>query len=136
MYSKLFRHICIEYKYVNISLTIMFSILMLLPIFLSIPNNTTNKFYKIIRPPNCVVKSTTGHYCSTCGLTRSIIALYSGNIQKSKAYHPLGIFVSIWLFFEFIFRFPIYFFKSYFIVLIDIFQFTFFIILFKITISF
>lgn len=40
---------------------------------------------------NCFVKNETGVPCKSCGLTRSVLSLYRGDIFQSQQYSPKGI---------------------------------------------
>lgn len=41
----------------------------------------------------CPFKMLTGFPCPGCGITKSLVYLYQGNIYKSMSYHVLGPFV-------------------------------------------
>ncbi len=41
--------------------------------------------------PSCQYVLKAGKECPSCGLTRSILSLYQGNIKDSIAFHPGGI---------------------------------------------
>ncbi|MDD4576477.1 MAG: DUF2752 domain-containing protein [Bacteroidales bacterium] len=43
----------------------------------------------------CVYKNLTGYPCPGCGMTRSTISLFKGNIIDSFFYNPLAIVVNI-----------------------------------------
>jgi hypothetical protein len=80
-----------EYRYVNIIFFVLLVALLLSPFFFfrsipdvincSLPNQINSCFYKVH----------TGNKCPTCGLTRSILSLYYGNIELSRYYHPAGV---------------------------------------------
>lgn len=38
----------------------------------------------------CPIKMVTGFPCPSCGITKSIVSFYEGNIAESIAYHILG----------------------------------------------
>jgi hypothetical protein len=38
----------------------------------------------------CPIKMTTGFPCPSCGITKSIVSFYKGNIAQSLTYHILG----------------------------------------------
>ena len=38
----------------------------------------------------CPIKMLTGFPCPSCGITKSIVSFYEGNVAKSLAYHILG----------------------------------------------
>ncbi len=101
--------ITIQYRYVNGALLLLMILALIAPFTLDMPN--VNKYLSPIKvvPPSCFVKKYTGKDCPTCGLTRSIVALYNGNLNLSVKYHPVGyLFVSL-LFIELLLRIiPIY----------------------------
>jgi hypothetical protein len=41
-------------------------------------------------PWRCPLKFLTGISCPSCGLTRSFLAFFNGNIELAYQYHPLG----------------------------------------------
>jgi hypothetical protein len=43
----------------------------------------------------CPIKMLTGFPCPSCGITKSIVYFYKGNIPESISYHILGPFVVI-----------------------------------------
>lgn len=54
--------------------------------------------------PVCIVKQKTGKLCPSCGLTRSVVALYKGDISASSRYHSAGRVVVLVLFGELVLR--------------------------------
>ncbi len=83
-------NICKEYKYANFIFVVLSIILISQSLFLSSISDiiSINFLHQIT---DCFYKQHTGNNCPTCGLTRSILALYSGNIDLSIYYHPEGI---------------------------------------------
>lgn len=43
----------------------------------------------------CMIKNAIGHPCPSCGTTRAVQALYSGDMIGSLLFNPFGIIVSI-----------------------------------------
>jgi hypothetical protein len=43
--------------------------------------------------PECEFRKTAGHPCRSCGLTRSVVALYHGEWARSRAYNAGGSWV-------------------------------------------
>lgn len=87
-----------EYAYVNAGLTLFFLIILFLPFIIYVPEFDENQHesYKI-HLPTCEVLKRTGHVCPGCGLTRSIVTLYQGNLELSLRYHKSGILVIMFL---------------------------------------
>lgn len=50
----------------------------------------------------CIYKNITGYPCPGCGMTRSTISLFKGNIIESFFYNPLAIVVNIMLIVAFV----------------------------------
>jgi hypothetical protein len=46
-------------------------------------------------PPACLVKNVSGIPCPSCGVTRSLLLLFSGSVQDSILMNPLGFFAAI-----------------------------------------
>jgi len=117
-----------EYKYVNIVLSVFFSILFLFPIPFAINSENETDFSNadilVMEDylPKCAIFEKTGMYCPSCGLTRSVIALYKFNYKLSVFYNPSGIlFVSIVLF-QLIFRIFLFIKSSKWMPIIDVLQ--------------
>ncbi|MBM9615451.1 DUF2752 domain-containing protein [Desulfobulbus rhabdoformis] len=88
-----------QYKFVNLVLLFLISVAVITPFTLDMPN--VNRYSCPIKlvPPTCFVKQYTGEECSMCGLTRSIVALYNGDLDLSLKFHPAGyIFICLLLF--------------------------------------
>jgi hypothetical protein len=94
-----------QYKYVNGALLLIFFMASIAPFMIDIPN--VNKYSSPIKVvlPACFVKAHTGKECSTCGLTRSVVALYNGDFKLSIKYHPAGYIVVCLLWCELLLRF-------------------------------
>jgi len=56
----------------------------------------------LLNLPICAVKSFLGIDCPGCGLCHSFAFLTHGAIRKSICFHPLGLFIAIWLIYLFI----------------------------------
>jgi len=102
--SKMIPDIRNEYRFVNVGLVIVFIALLVIPLFVAIPELSADNTKRIIKIPPCTIKAATGHPCPSCGLTRSIMFLYQGEIEKSREYHPAGFLVVIWIVFELLLR--------------------------------
>jgi len=42
----------------------------------------------------CIIKSTTGIPCPSCGTTRSTLELFKGHLLKALYYNPLGLLIA------------------------------------------
>ena len=73
---------------------------------------------------NCNYEIITGRKCNACGLSRSIISLYHGNLNKSRVYHPLGIVFLIIIIIELLLRITPLIFKSKYTIWFDVAQLT------------
>jgi hypothetical protein len=51
--------------------------------------------YPYLKDVGCVFYRLTGFYCPGCGGTRSVIALFHGDLLKSLWYHPLVIYTAV-----------------------------------------
>jgi len=93
-----------QYKFVNWALLFLIILAIFAPFTLDIPN--VNKYSSPIKivPPACFVKEKTGKECPTCGLTRSIVAIYNGDFNLSVKFHPLGYLFVLLLFVELFLR--------------------------------
>lgn len=121
-----------QYKYVNGALLLLMILAVFAPFALDIPN--VNKYSSPIKviPPSCFVKENTGKECPTCGLTRSIVAIYNGDFNLSVKFHPLGYLFVCLLFSELLFRAIPIFFPHKWITWLDMGQLIFVALLFKI----
>jgi hypothetical protein len=69
-------------------------IVLIVPYLLLLNNNNLED-----KQSTCLIKLTTGFPCPLCGITKSIVYFYDGNILKSFGYHLLGpLLVSVCLF--------------------------------------
>ncbi|KAF0155583.1 MAG: hypothetical protein FD159_2092 [Syntrophaceae bacterium] len=121
-----------QYKYVNGALLLLILLAVFAPFALHIPE--VNKYLSPINvvPPSCFVKENTGKECATCGLTRSIVAVYNGDFDLSVKFHPLGYLLVCFLFGELLLRAVPIFFHYRWIPWLDMGQLIFVGILFKI----
>ena len=51
----------------------------------------------LVKMPDCTFEAITGLYCPGCGGTRSVIALFKGNLIKSFMFHPAVPYAAICL---------------------------------------
>lgn len=97
-------NITAQYKFVNGALLFLIILATIAPFTLDIPNvNSYSCPIKLVLPI-CFVKQYTGKECSTCGLTRSIVALYNGDLDLSIKFHPAGYLFVCLLFIELLLR--------------------------------
>ena len=118
-----------EYKYVNLILLILGIIGIMTPCFIKLPNDSAT--IKFVELPECFVKVETGKLCPSCGLTKSIVYIYRGDLSKSKTFHPFGFLFFIWLMLQLIIRILLTFKISELIAFIDVAQLLIFILIFK-----
>ncbi len=78
--------------------------LLVAPFLVEIPEIEGASGLLKLAPPVCFVHQQTGEFCSGCGLTRSVVALYHGNLTLSRAYHPAGLLVVSVLIFQLFLR--------------------------------
>ena len=94
-----------QYKLVNGALLFLIVLAVIAPFTLDIPNvNRYSSPIKVVTPTTCFVKQYTGKECSMCGLTRSIVALYNGDLDLSIKFHPAGYLFVCLLFVELLLR--------------------------------
>ncbi|MBN1522677.1 MAG: DUF2752 domain-containing protein [Candidatus Aureabacteria bacterium] len=76
------------------------SILFLLAVS-SLLYSESGLFKKMLHLYNCPFKSLTGYPCATCGFTRSVLYIFSGNLFHGFLVNPLAFFLfffSVFLF--------------------------------------
>jgi Protein of unknown function (DUF2752) len=93
-----------EHRVLNAVLAGVLSLAILAPLTVKLPGARPSfaRFWSI---PHCAVRQRTGHPCPTCGLTRSIVALYRGKWSLSRSYHPAGYLVVLFVVLELAARF-------------------------------
>ena len=109
-----------QYRILNGTIIILLISAAIAPLCFEIPGKLKSIIPLNISPPTCLVKENTGQYCKSCGLSRSIIALYHGKWSLSHSFHPLGLFFVIILFLELLFRIACTFIKSICLFIADI----------------
>lgn len=77
------------YCYLELWLTVF---LLIIPVLL---RSEEHRGWFELKP--CPVLASTGIPCATCGITRSIHALYQGDVNHSIHYHPFGLWIVIGL---------------------------------------
>ncbi|MCJ7483273.1 MAG: DUF2752 domain-containing protein [Thermodesulfovibrionales bacterium] len=113
-----------EYKFVNILLIIILFILLIIPFFIYIPNISNESNFLKLTMPTCFVKKTLGHNCPTCGITRSIVALYNNKWGMSIHFNPNGFLIVIALVVQLLLRSIPIIVKKMWVPWMDIFQMT------------
>jgi hypothetical protein len=93
-----------EHKIFNLLLTALLLLAILAPLTVTIPGVARSYGPISWKPPVCSIRQRTGHDCPSCGLTRSIVTLYRGEWALSRAYHPAGYLVVLFIFAELILR--------------------------------
>lgn len=95
-----------EYKYVNVLLLALIIVFLLYPLGVSLPGIATSFLQLNLPTPPSLFQQYPDLPCSSCGLTRSVVALYHGNLEASINYNPAGILIvfvaTIQLFFRFL----------------------------------
>ncbi|MBN1932299.1 MAG: DUF2752 domain-containing protein [Desulfobacterales bacterium] len=103
-----------EYKFVNYLLLIVFILFLFLPFGFSFSKQSDKVRFFNVQLPECAIHRTTGFKCPTCGLTRSISALYHENLHSSLYYNKAGILLVIYFLLQTLLRFiPIFFKKKW-----------------------
>lgn len=104
-----FSSLCItkEYKFVNLALAFFLMLLLLGPSLLNFQDSHKDSLPFRLTLPKCFVQENTGAPCRTCGLTRSLMALYRGDWPLSIGYHPHGYAIALVFLIEFLLR-PIF----------------------------
>ena len=112
-----------KYRLVNLYLFLILIAILVVPALLNFGLNA-NIEQNLITSwlPSCFVKQHTGHDCSSCGLTRSVLALYKGNFSKSQDYHPYGFLILLVFWCELVLRILPETFVNVWIPWLDIFQ--------------
>jgi len=82
-----------EYSIVNVVFLILLLAMLVMPILLRLWSGGNEQYINSLLFPGCFVEQHTGHICPSCGLTRSILALYEGDFSKSRFYHPYGFLI-------------------------------------------
>jgi hypothetical protein len=67
--------------------------MLLVPLVLA----TLNAVIRGQLPGFCLFRWATGIDCPACGITRSLMAAFSGNVMESFRFHPAGLFVLLLL---------------------------------------
>lgn len=112
-----------EYQYVNYSLLFLIVLFLLYPLGVSLPD-LPHGFLPFNLPTlNSALQNYPDLPCSSCGLTRSIVALYHGKLIASLGYNPVGIIIFFLSFLELGFRIIVMTVKSRWIAWLDLSQF-------------
>jgi hypothetical protein len=111
-----------EYKYVNLLLFLVLIVFLLYPTAVSLPD-LQNSYLPIHLPaPKSMMHQFPNAPCSSCGLTRSIVSLYHGNLSASLNYNPVGVVIVVLGFVQVIFRVIIAFSRNGFLPWLDLIQ--------------
>jgi len=84
-----------EHRFVNMTLLLLFLTLLIIPFGFDYSEQSDAVYLFKYKFPRCTYKQLTGTVCPSCGLTRSVAALYRGNLQLSLFYNKAGIFLVI-----------------------------------------
>jgi len=95
-----------EYRWFNSVLGALLLFAIIAPMTIDLSTNAAHFGPIRLKLGQCFVMKQFGHPCNTCGLTRSVVALYHWDWQLSQAYHPKGYLFSSYLLLELALRFP------------------------------
>lgn len=110
--------ISIEYKCLNLSISIFLCIVLLLPIAINIFNlDSISNIY--INSFECFNNKIIGESCNFCGITRSILSLYKGDIVSSMKYNVGGLLFVIFIIIQVMIRFIFYISKWKYAIILD-----------------
>lgn len=101
---------------VNGGMAIIFMLIAISPFFMELTSITLPFGVHV----DCFYLKHTGRVCPSCGLTRSLVALYNGDIALSRTYHPRGYLFAVLLFFEILMRVIPIMFKSKWVLWLDV----------------
>ncbi len=79
-----------EYRSVNCLALLLLILVGAAPAVVEIPGLDSGWGLVRVAAPRCYVLESTGQSCKTCGLTRSVGALYRGEWSRSHGFHPAG----------------------------------------------
>lgn len=82
-----------EYRHVNLLLLAFIVLFLLYPLGVSLPGIATGFFQLNLPVPPSLLQRYPNLPCSSCGLTRSVVALYHGNLEASLNYNPAGLLI-------------------------------------------
>lgn len=113
--------VSLEYKCLNISITIILCIVLLIPIVINI--FMYNSCHDLnIKSFQCFNKKIINKPCNFCGITRSILTLYNGDIVTSIKYNVGGLLFVIFCIIQVMLRFLFYKAKWRFSIFLDLLQ--------------
>ncbi len=93
-----------EYAAVNLAILGCLCLLSLAPFAFDVSHGSVDATTFGLRVPICPVRLETGTACPSCGLTRSLVALYDGNLGASRAFHTAGPVVASLLLLQILLR--------------------------------
>lgn len=79
-----------EYRHVNLLLLVFTVIFLLYPLGVSLPGVATSFLQLDLPTLPSLLQQYPDRPCSSCGLTRSVVAFYHGNLSASLKYNPAG----------------------------------------------
>ncbi|MGF1989873.1 MAG: DUF2752 domain-containing protein [Nostoc sp. ZfuVER08] len=102
-----------EYRYVNYGLLVLAMIFLLYPLGVSISGQVEAYLpFELPKIPSYIATNYPDLPCSSCGLTRSIVALYHFDLDAALAFNKAGILIIALAIAQFFLRFPLLFWKS------------------------
>lgn len=94
-FIKTLPNISREYRFVNYILLLLVILFLLYPLGVTLPD-LPHRFLPFQLPTlTSALQNHPELPCSSCGLTRSIVALYHGQLNTSLSYNPVGILISL-----------------------------------------
>lgn len=110
-----------EYRLVNWVLACVLLVLAVVPVAIRICRASAFGAGNL-HLPACSVLQHTGRPCAGCGLTRSVVALYGGDLALAATWHPAGSFLVALIFLQLLLRMLYRYGKSVWLPWIDISQ--------------
>jgi len=87
------------YRWINLAVFCMLLIVVVLLRVARVPGENPDVVMlgKYTVPSMCVVSRIIGRPCPECGVTRSLVFLFNGHLDKARAMHPCGIWIGAWI---------------------------------------
>lgn len=93
-----------EYNRVNVLLLAFIVVFLLYPLGVSLPEIAASFLPFNLPTLPSLLQQYPGLPCSSCGLTRSVVSLYHGNLEASLDYNPAGLFIILLAVIQLLFR--------------------------------
>lgn len=89
-----------EYRIVNYLFVLILLCAILAPVFFYIPSVSNQRYCFSLKPPGSFYTKHTGKTCSSTGLTRSVLALYQGDLALSRHFNKTGCWLITLIFIQ------------------------------------